>query len=185
MDVCEIFVKDVTKVLWEGRRAGAKKFYSAYLNVELGLLSTGDDDVEDVNEMCGPLCWQGCENDQGDFKKLMWYEVKKEFNCKATSTRFCCDDEREMSYSHRNWGKDGNGRTSQLDYILGPRMASDQVYVHNDVKLWSTWDLYLINATIQEDDDQGYFAQKKKRKRRDGQDGGWSMAKQNLITQKP
>ena len=36
LDVCEKFVKDVTKVLWEGRRAGAKTFHIAGdLSVEL------------------------------------------------------------------------------------------------------------------------------------------------------
>ena len=46
-----------TKVLWEGRRAGAKTFYIAGdLNVELGLLCTDDDDddVKELNEMYGP-----------------------------------------------------------------------------------------------------------------------------------
>ena len=38
---CETFIKNVTKVLWEGRRAGARYFYIIYdLNVELGLLMT-------------------------------------------------------------------------------------------------------------------------------------------------
>ena len=68
LDVNEIFIKDVTKVLWEGRQAGAKTFYIAGdLNVELGLLCTGDDDVQELNELYGPLCWQECENDQGGF----------------------------------------------------------------------------------------------------------------------
>ena len=59
-------------MLWEGRRARAKTFYIAGdLNAELGLLCTDDDDIEELNEMFGPLCWEGCENDQGGFKKLM------------------------------------------------------------------------------------------------------------------
>ena len=71
LDVNETFIKDVTKVLWEGRRAGAKTFYIAGdLNVELGLLCTSDDDVEELTELHGPFCWQGCENDQGGVKKL-------------------------------------------------------------------------------------------------------------------
>ena len=72
LDVNETFIKDVTKVLLEGRRAGAKTFYIAGdLNVELGLLCTGDDDVEELTELYGPFCWQGCENDQGGVKKLV------------------------------------------------------------------------------------------------------------------
>ena len=27
--------------------------------VELGLLCTDEDDFNELNEMCGPLCWQG------------------------------------------------------------------------------------------------------------------------------
>ena len=39
-----------------------------------------------------------------------------------------------MTYTHRKCAEDGNGRTSQLDYNLEPRMASNQVYTQNDVK---------------------------------------------------
>ena len=66
-----------------------------------GLLCAGDDDVVELNEVYGQLCWQGCENDQGGFEKLMWHENMKEFNCKATSTWSNCDDEREMAVTHR------------------------------------------------------------------------------------
>ena len=87
----------------------------------------------------------------------MWYEIMNECNCKATSTWSSCDDERKMAIAHRNSTEDGNGQTSRLDYILAPEMASNQVYIHNDVKLWSTWDYHFIYATIQEEDDQGHF----------------------------
>ena len=53
------------------------------LNVELGLLCT--DDFDELNEMYGPLCWQGCENDHGHFKKLMWNGIIKDFNFKVIS----------------------------------------------------------------------------------------------------
>ena len=53
---------------------GAKDFkITGDLIVELGLLWTDEDDIGELNEMYGPLCWQGCENDHGAFKKLMWY----------------------------------------------------------------------------------------------------------------
>ena len=126
LDVYETFVKDVTNVLWEGRRAEAKKFYIVDdLNVELGLLCTYDEHVEELREMYGPLRWQGCDDDQGGFKKLMWYEIMKEFNSKATSTWSDCDDDRCMAFTHRQFEEDGNGRTSQLGCILGPKMASE------------------------------------------------------------
>ena len=62
----------------------------------------------------------------------------------------------------------GNGSTSQLDYILGPEMASNQVCVHNDVKLWGTWAHHPIYVMIQEDDAQTCFTQKKKKKKWSG-----------------
>ena len=87
----------------------------------------------------------------------MWYEIMKECNCKATSTRSSCGDERKMAITHRNCAEDGNGQTSRLDYIVALKMASNQVHGHSDVKLWSTWDYHFIYTTIQEEDDQGYF----------------------------
>ena len=53
-------------------------------------LCTDGEDIEELNEMFGPLCWQGYENDHGGFKKLMWCGITKEFNCNATSTRSKC-----------------------------------------------------------------------------------------------
>ena len=92
LDAYETFMLNVTKALREGHRGGAKEFYfSGDLKVELGLLCTDEDDIGEFNEMCGPLCWQGCENDHGGFKKLMWYGIMKEFHCKVTSTWFKCD----------------------------------------------------------------------------------------------
>ena len=35
-------------------------------SVELGLLCTDDDDNDELNEMCGPLCWQDYERDPAD-----------------------------------------------------------------------------------------------------------------------
>ena len=41
LDVYATFIKNVTNILWEGRRGGANVFYiSGDFNVELGLLST-------------------------------------------------------------------------------------------------------------------------------------------------
>ena len=54
LDVCETFVKDITKVLWEGRRAGAKTFCTAGdLNVGLGLLCSDDDEFEELKGVYG------------------------------------------------------------------------------------------------------------------------------------
>ena len=51
-----------------------------------------------------------------------------------------------------------NVRTSQFDYTLGPNMDTRATSKHNDVKLCSTCDHYLVNAMVQEDDGQCYFA---------------------------
>ena len=45
-------MKETTNKTNEARRAGAKRFYIAGdLDIELGFLCTGDDDVEEVSEM--------------------------------------------------------------------------------------------------------------------------------------
>ena len=68
-------------------RGGANEFLQVIsLNVEMGLMCTDEKDIEELNEIYGPWCWQGCENDHGGLKKLMWYGIMKEFYCKATST---------------------------------------------------------------------------------------------------
>ena len=52
---------------------------------------------------------------KGGFKKLMWYEIMKEFNWKVTSTS-SCDGEREMASTLRQCGKrmDKEGRRSWI-----------------------------------------------------------------------
>ena len=65
--------------------------------------------------MYGPLCWQGCDNDQGGFKKLMWYVKMKEFNCKVTSSWSTYGRESEMAFTHRQFGNEGEeGRRSWI-----------------------------------------------------------------------
>ena len=69
LDEYGTLIMNVTRILWEGRRAGAKDFHiTSDFNVEVGLLCTEDDDNDELNEMYGPFCWQGWENDQGGFK---------------------------------------------------------------------------------------------------------------------
>ena len=125
MDEHETFILNVTKISREGRRAGATElFFIGYLNVELGLLCTDEDDIGEFNEMHGPLCWQGCERDHGGFKKLMWYGITKESNCKVTSTWSDCGREKEMAFTHPQLG----------DYIVGAWWKSDETYIYNDEK---------------------------------------------------
>ena len=51
--------------LREGRHFGARRFVAADLNVELGLLCTGDEEDSELGELYGPLCWRGFEADPG------------------------------------------------------------------------------------------------------------------------
>ena len=129
--------------------------------MELELLCTDEDDTEELNEMYGLLCWQGCGNDQGEFKKLMWHGIMKEFNCKVTSTWSSCGRGKEMAFTHRQFGMEGDGRTAQLDYIVGPQRTLDKAYIHDDVKTWDSWDHYPIFATSQENVAQHYFSKRK------------------------
>ena len=127
LKVYEEFVEDAKRSLWEGRRSGARSFYVAGdLNVELGLLCTDDDDAKKISEMYGSLCWQSYDTDPGGYKKMSWYEIMKEFSCRASSTWSSCDDRKELAFTSKGWGP--KRRVSQLDYILGPRKASIQAY---------------------------------------------------------
>ena len=83
----EACISTVLNVLREGRRGGAKKFYiSGDLNVELGMMCTDEDDIEELNEIYGSLCWQGHKHDPGGHQQFMWYSIMKEFKCKKSST---------------------------------------------------------------------------------------------------
>ena len=109
-------------------------------------------DSEELNEMYGLLCWQGCDHDPGGFKKLMWYGSMKEINCKATSTWSKCGKAKETAHSHKHLGQKTQDLTSQLDNIVGPRRRDDDVYICNDVRTWATWDQNPKSARIQEEE---------------------------------
>ena len=50
----------------EGRKGGVKKFFiTCDLNVEVGMICTDENDTEELNEMYGPLCWQGYDHNPG------------------------------------------------------------------------------------------------------------------------
>ena len=75
-------------------------FITGDLNMDLGLLCTCDDDVQDFREMYGPQCLLGGEADPGSVKKLMWY-VMEEFNCEVVSLWSSCGERRERAFTHR------------------------------------------------------------------------------------
>ena len=35
-------------------------------------MCTDEKDIEELNEMYGPLCWQIYDHDPGGYKKIMW-----------------------------------------------------------------------------------------------------------------
>ena len=39
--------------------------------ISTSLVTTDEDDNDELHEMYGPSCWQGCGNNQGGFKMLM------------------------------------------------------------------------------------------------------------------
>ena len=71
MEMYEAFISSVLGVVREGRRGGARNFYvERDLHVEL-CMCTDEKDIDELNEMYGPSCWQGYDHDPGGFKKLM------------------------------------------------------------------------------------------------------------------
>ena len=141
----EACISSVIKVLREGRWGGATEFcITGDLNVELGMMCTDENDIEELTGMYGPFCWQGYDKDLGCFKKMMWYEIMKEFNCQASSTWSVFGRAREIAFTHRHLSPEKEEETLQLDHIIGPRRRDDDVYICNDERTWATWDHYTI-----------------------------------------
>ena len=154
-------VERMTLILRDGRRCGAKRVYIAGdFNTELGLLCAGIEEDEELCGMFGPHCWHGYGIDTGGFKKMMWYNIMKEFHCKATSTWLSCDERKEMAFTHKQWGK--NGRTSKVDYILGSKTHTSVTCVHNGVTLCSTWDHFLVYVVILKGEEGRSYIKKEK-----------------------
>ena len=138
LEMYEDCISSVTKALREGRRGGAKDFYSTGdFNVELGLMCTDEKDEEELTKMYGPLCWQGYDKDPGGFKRTMWYGIMKEVDCKVSSTWSVCGRKREETFTHRPFSP--------------PMRREAEVYIHNEGRLWATWDHCPIFARIQEE----------------------------------
>ena len=81
----------------------------------------------------------------GEFKKTMWLEVMKQFNYKAVSTCSSCDDRRENIHTKRG------GQLHNLTMRLHPGTESGHVCTHSDAQLCSTWDVFSVSATLQEE----------------------------------
>ena len=62
------FMGELTKVLQEGRKEGARRFFVAGdMGTEFGCLCMDHD--EEMQNMYGPQCWYGNDADPGGFKK--------------------------------------------------------------------------------------------------------------------
>ena len=105
------YIASVVKVQREGREGGAKNFYIAGdINVELGLMCTNENEEEELTKLYGPQCWQGYDKDPGGFKKIMWYGIMKEFDCKVSSAWSVCGKVRAEAFTHRHLGERQEGR---------------------------------------------------------------------------
>ena len=112
----EKFMQELMKVMTEGRKEGANRFFIVGdLNIELGF-SCEDDEMKEI--YC-PQCWFGVEADPAGLKKSMLLDTLTDFGCKAMSTWLGCDGQRDKAFAHMALGK--IERSSQLDYIPGPK----------------------------------------------------------------
>ena len=125
-------------------------------------MCTDEEHSEELIEVYGLLCWQGYENDHGSFKKLMWYGIMMEFNCKATSTWFKCGREKETACTHRQLGEKGQERKAQVDCITWHGRKSDEAYICSDVKIWDSWDHYPMYASDTGGRNCEFFTERKK-----------------------
>ena len=78
--------------------------------------------------MYGSLCWQGYDKDTGGFKKMMWYSIMKEFNCKVYSTAKY-DRAKDAAFTQRKHGNGGQGKVSQMDHIIEPQEMHDEYFI--------------------------------------------------------
>ena len=54
--------------------------------------------------------------------------------------------------------------TSQLDYNIGPMRRHDEVYIHNGVRTWATWDHLPTCARIHDEKQTNFPKGKRKKK---------------------
>ena len=63
----------------------------------------------------------------------------KEFDCEVSSTWSVCGKE-ELKFYAQALGPEKEEEISQLDHIIGPMRRNDEIYIHNEGRLWATWD---------------------------------------------
>ena len=75
----------------------AKDFYILNdLDVEVGMMCTNENDIEEPTGMYGPLCWHGHDKNPGGLKKMMRHGIRKEFNCKPLPRGPCTEEKEKM-----------------------------------------------------------------------------------------
>ena len=97
----------------------------------------------------------------------------KEFDCTVSSTWSVCGKVRAEAFTHRHFGQDREEELSQLHYIIGPMRRSVEIYIHNEGRLWATWDHYPIFERIHEEPHVKVFQKKGK--------GGRAASRQQKI----
>ena len=120
----------------KGAKEVQKKFYiTGDLNVELGMICTDENDIEELNEMYGPLCWHVYVHDPGGYKKIMWCSIMKEFNCEVPSMWSNDDRTKDAAFTQRKQGDGGQEKVSQLDFIIEPEERHDDCFINNEGKM--------------------------------------------------
>ena len=61
-------------------------------------MCSDENDIEELTNMYGPLCWQGYDKDPSGFKKSMWNGIMKEFDSKVSSTWSVCGKGKSRSF---------------------------------------------------------------------------------------
>ena len=117
-------------------------------------------DNEELTKLYGPSCLQRYDKDPGGFKKIMWYGIMKELDCKVSLTWSVFGKGRAEAFTHRHKSPDTTEEISQLDYIIGPVKRNDDIYIHNAGRLWQFWDHYPIFARTQEEAHTKVFQKK-------------------------
>ena len=92
---------------------------------------------------------------QKGFKKLMWYGIEEEFNCKVTFTS-------TWSNLRQQFGEKGKEELHSLITSLGQGGSRTRLTSTKKFKC-GAWDHYPINALIQEDEASKHFSARRGR----------------------
>ena len=124
-------------------------------------MCTDKNDIEELTVTHGLLCWQGYDQDPGGFKKLMWYEnYEKNSIVRLPVLGPYVERERDDGFTHGHSSPGMKKETSQQDYIIGPMRRDDEMNIHNEERMWATWNHCSISSRIQEEGRTNNFKKK-------------------------